>query len=104
MASDDPELPDLQQADLDEAGLDALVRDLKAMATIHEVRVKHRAVGHAQADPLSLEVAAALLRRGRVHGVQVFYSHRGTRWLDTLMRVQSGYRLVRLSPQMSGWQ
>ena len=92
-----PPLPDLQDAILSSAQLDALFADLAEHATIGEIILKGGATQRAnpRAKP-SLEEALAALRAGTTRGVQIRYLHEGSEWWDTLMRTQEGVRLVRI--------
>lgn len=87
------ELPPLDEGVLDDAGLDALLRDISACTQLIEVQVKggrqERAAG---AD---LVAARAALRSG-ARGMQVRYRHDGVEWWDTVMRAPAGWRVVRI--------
>jgi hypothetical protein len=89
-------LPELQQSDLDDAALSALVTDLLALATLHEVRVKGAGERHADAAPLDLRAAIGRLRAGEVLAVQVRYGYAERAWIDTLTRTRDGVRLIRI--------
>jgi len=102
-SDDDAPLPDLADALLDDDALDALLRDLAALATIDEIILKRgpRRVDDADVDsPVALAEVANLLRAGSVRGVQIRYRHDGARWWDTLMVAPPGsaarVRLVRI--------
>lgn len=92
----DPPLPDLDDGLLDDAGLDALITDLAALAEELSVRAKV-SLGHSAPDTLSDAVAA--LRNGTARAMQVSYRYRGQAWIDTVMRAPAGWRVVRFSPQ-----
>lgn len=89
------ELPDLHQADLDDATVAALFRDLAACAQILEVQVKGGATARSSARP-DLDTARDLLLGGQVRAIQVRYAYQGAQWLDTLMRTPGGVRVVRM--------
>ncbi len=91
-----PPLPDLQDAVLAEAEVDALFADLATHATVGEIVWKGGATDRAQGAAPSLQDAREALRSGAVRGVQIRYLHEGRRWWDTLMRVPGGVRLVRI--------
>lgn len=92
-----PPLPPVHEALLDEATVDQLVGDLLGAATLHAVLVKGGAEALAEGvEGMTLQAAVGLLREGRVRAVQVRYTHAGRRWTDTLMRVGSAVRLVRM--------
>lgn len=95
-------LPPLCTGELTDDDLDALARDLDALARIEDVRVRpHGGPGpRARPTPLGphgLLGALADLRAGRVAGVQVQYRHDGQTWLDTLTGAPDAWRLVRLA-------
>lgn len=97
MSEAQPPLPPVHEALLDDATLEMLVGDLLGAATLHAVLVKGGAETLAEGvEGLSLREAVAMLRGGRVRAVQVRYTHQGTAWTDTLMRVGSAVRLVRM--------
>lgn len=91
----DIELPDLHQADLDDATVAALFRDLAACTNILEVQVKGGATARSAAKP-DLDTARDLLMGGHVRAIQVRYAYQDAQWLDTLMRTPSGVRVVRM--------
>ena len=85
---DDAPLPELADALLDDDALEALLRDLAALATIDEIIIKRgagRVAEEESAAAVALTDVAALLRNRTVRGVQIRYRHDGERWLDTLM-------------------
>lgn len=92
----DPPLPDLEDGLLDDGGLTALAADLTALSTDIEVRCKGVGV---YSQPATLDDAVTALREGAVAAVQVSYRYDGRRWIDTIMRAPSGYRVVRVAPQ-----
>lgn len=95
MTDERPSFPELRQATLDEHGLGALERDLRALTTIHACRIK----GDPRAMSASVSVAAAFeaLRSGSADGLQIDYAHDDRRWRDTLIRRGDGFRLVRIA-------
>lgn len=101
--SDDPggeiELPQLQQAVLDELMLEQLFFDIASVGEQIEVSFKGGPLQHATppSDPgQGLLQARKALVEGTALGVQLRYSYRGQRWLDTLLRGPGGVRLVRM--------
>jgi len=95
------ELPELREADLDEAGLRALFRDLAAAATIDEIRCKQAREHHADSATISAETALDWLLEGRVRGVQVRYRYQGEAWCDTVLATADGHRVVRMAAPVS---
>lgn len=95
----DEELPQLQEALLDDGMVDDLFGDIAAAGELLEIVWKGGAERHA-GDPdtaSSLAAARAALRDKSVFGVQLRYLHAGVEWWDTLMLVQGGTRLVRMN-------
>ncbi len=90
-------LPDLQDATLDEETVDRLFEDVASGAELLEVVLKGSAEGLTP-DPheTSLTTARRALRDGAVFGVQLRYRFAGTEWWDTLIRMGGGVRLVRI--------
>jgi hypothetical protein len=95
MTNDKPELPELSQAVLDDSTLQALVQDLSALTRILSVTTKGAAQTRAQAAPCSLQEAVEALRHREVRGVQVHYLWENQEWIDTLLAVPEGIRIVR---------
>ncbi len=95
------ELPELTEADLDEAGLRALFRDLESAARIDEIRCKRAPLEHGEAAPVSSEDALRWLLEGRVRGVQVHYRYEGETWCDTILATPHGHRVVRIASPVS---
>lgn len=89
-------LPELREAELDGATLDALVGDILREARVLAVLLKGGPTALAEGGDVTLEAAVGLLREGRVRAVQVRYEHRGQVWTDTLLRGATGVRLVRI--------
>lgn len=97
--SDRP-LPELTQAVLDPATLEALVLDLCSQTQILSVSTKQGEQRHARGTELSLPEAVEALRQGELRGVQVHYRWQDQEWLDTLLRGPEGIKIVRtLAPK-----
>ena len=94
--SADFRLPDVQQAVLDAATLDALFSDLAQCAEVLSVVLKTSRGPVAEAS-VSLAAGRAALEEGTARGVQIRYRHEGTEWCDTLLRTPAGVRLVRVN-------
>ena len=89
-------LPEMTEALLSDDELAALVRDLQALTEVDEIILK---TGPGSADDLSqptLDEAAQLLLERCVRGVQIRYRYDDALWMDTLMPVAEGTRLVRI--------
>lgn len=90
-------LPNLQDAMLDDATLDRLFEDLATSAQLLDVAFKGGAVSMTPEPTVaSLAIARQALRDGAVFGVQLRYRFGGTEWWDTLIKTASGVRLVRI--------
>ncbi|WP_437825850.1 hypothetical protein [Sorangium sp. So ce1153] len=98
----DPEipLPPLQEAALDEATLDRLFLDIAEAAELVSVSLKADATARAGDVPRAgrdeLVLARRALRDGTALGAQIRYRFAGSEWCDTLLRMPSGVRLVRV--------
>lgn len=99
------ELLEMAPASLDGAAVERLFADLAFETTVLAVALRaldselHRGEGEhgGQAgDAPSLRVARDALLSGRISGVQLRYVHGGVEWWDTLMRTQTGFRVVRV--------
>lgn len=92
---DNGRMPRVEEAVIDDATLGALVDDLAACATIEEVRIKGGAMERAQGDGTEIRTALDALRSGRARAAQFVYTHKGQRWIDTVLRSEAGWRVVR---------
>lgn len=91
-------LPDLRTAQLDDEGVDDLLRDIEQCSELLEI-VPKETVQDLIAEPaqrLTFADARALVRERRVRGLQIRYRHEGAEWWDTLMNRGAGWRLVRI--------
>ncbi len=102
MAEPAPRLPDVQQAVLDAATLDALFRDLALCTRILAVVPKTAATGMVTEGSISLDDARVGLTSGAFRGVQVRYRYDQQEWCDTLMATPAGVRLVRMCTDSLG--
>jgi len=96
------DLAPIQEGVLDEEALEALQRDLRALAQITEVRLKDAPRAHSPDLHVSLEQALAALRTGRARGVQIRYRYGGEDWCDTLIRRDAGVSIVRVRAPGAG--
>jgi hypothetical protein len=90
-------LPNLQDALLDDATVDALFHDVSSSTQLLEIVFK------GSAEQMTPEPAEASLARARtalrertVFGVQLRYRFGATEWWDTLIPMPGGVRLVRI--------
>lgn len=97
LGSSEIELPELTEAELDEAGLRALFRDLSAATTIEEIRCKQAPDRRADAAGTSADEALDGLLAGNVRGVQIRYRYDGQTWCDTVLATPRGHRVVRVA-------
>lgn len=91
-----PPLPKLHRELLDEAGVDALFATVEREGEGVGILLKGGPDEHANDELVTLSAARELLRARTVHAVQLRYRLGTTAWLDTLMRVPDGVRLVRI--------
>jgi ferredoxin-type protein NapG len=91
------ELPELHEAELDEAGLRQLFGDLASATQALEVRLKRGPTERGAAASVSAAEALGLLVGGTVRGVQVRYRYDDEDWCDTILATPVGYRVVRLA-------
>jgi hypothetical protein len=91
-------LPDLHQAELDEATLRQLFEDVAAHTELLEVIPKHAAAGYVpESASITLAEGIDLVLTGGVRALQLRYKHGGTTWWDTLMPTPHGtFRIVRI--------
>ncbi|WP_437475844.1 hypothetical protein WME75_24615 [Sorangium sp. So ce1014] len=95
-------LPPLQEAVLDEATLEQLFLDIVGAAELVSVSLKAGATARAGDRPRAgsggdeLALARRALGDGTALGVQIRYRFGGSEWCDTLLRLPSGVRLVRV--------
>ncbi len=92
------ELPQLQQVEVDDALLDALVTDLTALTEILCVMPKAGA-GRVVPKTMPLAEGAKMLRENNLRGLQIRYRYEGDEWWDTLMQTPSGMRLTRIKQE-----
>lgn len=95
------ELPELHQAELDDATIEQLLADLSALTEVIEVRIKGDVRTYAEDQEPSLGEGFELLRTGRVRGLQVCYVYDNAQWQDTLIRTPTSTRVVRVRHEMS---
>lgn len=89
----------IQEAFLDEATVSQLFFDIGAAGELIDITYKHVGARRAApvAGPPSLADARRALTSGEVAAVQVRYQFRGEEWWDTLVRIRTGVRLIRIS-------
>jgi hypothetical protein len=90
-------LPDLNQAELDWSGVEALLRDIDALAQVTEIILKlgpRQMVADAAA--LTLVQTREILRQRSARAVQIRYRYDGADWWDTLMLLPECWKLVRV--------
>lgn len=97
--TEEPELAELTRSALDAETLQALLEDLTSLTDILEVTTKGAELQRADKTTLTLWQAVEALQAGELRGVQVRYHWRGEEWLDTLLRVPGGTRIVRIKAE-----
>ena len=97
-----PELPELHESLLDEATVDQLFADIKALTQVVEVIPKTLSQGYVQEGSISLDEGRRMLRQGDCRALQVRYLHDGALWWDTLMALPNGTRVVRIRHEPDG--
>jgi hypothetical protein len=95
----EPPLPELHEAVVPWATVDALIADVSAAAELEEVMVKRDPRRHAAQTEVDLAAARALLASGEAMAIQLRYRFQGAHWCDTLLRVGDGVRIVRMRQQ-----
>lgn len=91
-----PPLPTLYEAQLDVAQVNDLFTDLEHAAQIHEVRIKHGGTARSKLGGADLPALTSLLWANISQSIQIIYTHKGSTWIDTLMRTPDGAKLVRM--------
>lgn len=91
-------LPDLHQAELDDATLRQLFQDVAAHTELMEVIPKYAAAAYVpEIAAITLTEGLELLLAGNIRALQLRYRHDGTIWWDTLMPTpQHTFRIVRI--------
>jgi len=98
------ELPELNQALLDQDLLAQWFADLEACAEIHEIVVKQSPtsmvgagmVGAGEGGAITLVCALQLLQERKIRAVQLRYLYQNNLLWDTIMVVPDGYQLIRM--------
>ena len=91
-------LPDLHQAELDEATVRQLFADVRDHTELMEVIPKSAASAYVpEIAAITLAEGLELLLVGGVRALQLRYRHDGNVWWDTLMTTPQGsFRIVRI--------
>src|SRR6187455_2431144 len=92
-------LPDMTDAVLSSDQLAALFRDYRACTGGVQILIKSGPGLVAPHASPTLDEAEGLLLSGRARGLQLRYEFNSCQWCDTLMRVATGVRLVRIKAQ-----
>lgn len=91
-----PQLPNLHDATLDSEMVAALLRDITACTEFIEAIPKHSANGKVNNGGLRLDEVPGLLADPTVRAIQLRYRYEQAEWWDTLLRLPTGFRLVRI--------
>lgn len=89
-------LAQVQEAVLDDGTLQQLFFDLSQLAQIVEVRLKAAERAYATDSAPTLEAARHAVATRDALAVQLRYRYRNAEWIDTILRVDGGFRLVRV--------
>lgn len=93
---DGPSLPEMVEANLDDASIGELLADLQAHTTVLGVNGKSQLQQYAEEGSLlTLDAAVTQLRAGQLLAIQVRYLFEKHDWTDTIFKVGASYRLVR---------
>jgi Fe-S-cluster-containing hydrogenase component 2 len=90
------ELPDLQDQIVGDEVIGQLFVDLAALGQILEINEKGGARTHSETVGLDLDLAKERFLAGEVRALQIVYRHQDETWCDTLMRVPTGTRILRM--------
>ena len=93
--ADGPPVPLLVEGLIDAAALRQLFADLAEAATVLGVREKGAPATYSGAEAVPTETAMARLLSGAARAVQVRYSFGGHEWVDTIVALAGGFRVVR---------
>jgi hypothetical protein len=89
-------LAEVQEAILDDATVRQLFFDLSQLAEVVEVRLKATEQAYATHAAPTLEAARQAVSTREALAVQLRYRFGNAEWIDTLVRVETGFRLVRV--------
>ena len=92
--ADGPPVPLMTEGVIDAATVRQLTADLESAAVVRSVREK-AGPGYAAPDDQPLPVVINRLLSGAARAVQINYQYDGHEWVDTLLSVPGGFRLVR---------
>lgn len=95
-------LPELQDALVDQGTLECLFRDIAMCTHVLEVIPKFARDVMTGDEKLSIEDALRLLVQGQARAVQVRYRHESAEWWDTIMETPQGFRVVRIRHDFDG--
>ena len=90
------ELPDLNQAVVDEARLTQLFSDIETCTQVLAVVPRYASRQFIAPTSVSLDEGKRMLVSRRVRAIQLRYLYDGSEWWDTLIPVATGTRIVRI--------
>ncbi|MBA4192060.1 MAG: hypothetical protein C0467_29125 [Planctomycetaceae bacterium] len=93
--ADGPPMPLMVEGLIDATMLRQLFSDLASAATVTDVREKGGPRGYALPTELTPDLARDRLLSGLTRAVQVRYRFDSHEWTDTIVRMPTGYRVVR---------
>jgi hypothetical protein len=89
-------LPNVHQAVLDDGTLEALLSDVAAFGKDIEAIPKTQARQEVKHASIPLDQAAVALRDRSITALQLRYSYEASRWCDTIVATNEGWRLTRI--------
>lgn len=92
---DGPPVPLMVEGIIDADTLRQLFTDLSLSARILKIREKGGASAYTMDEEPPPEIALDRLLSGATRAVQVHYQFAGFEWADTMLRLPSGFRVVR---------
>ncbi|MCA9264660.1 MAG: hypothetical protein KDA60_12455 [Planctomycetales bacterium] len=93
---DEPEQPEVVEANWDHEQIAALFADLSQGADIKHVQVRSRTAANRVDDrQVTLQQAHELLQDGRARAIQIYYEFNGLSWCDTLVPQSDSVRIIR---------
>jgi hypothetical protein len=96
MSDVEPPMPELEEGNLDAAGLESLLRDVGACADLLEVILKGNASSRAATAGVDLGAAKEALMARTCRAAQLRYRYAGVEWWDTVLVSPTGWRVVRI--------
>ncbi|MFO0797028.1 MAG: hypothetical protein U0804_06090 [Gemmataceae bacterium] len=93
--SDGPLVPLMVEGAIDAPTLTRLFADLESAASVIGVREKGAPTAYSGAESLTTGTAVSRMLSGAARAVQVRYRFSGHEWVDTILALPGGFRVVR---------